>query len=165
MRSLMNRRAGSALSFATLVTGLACSGSTAPQTPLGVNFAAPGAITTEYGDGAARATAYYAFTGKRAPVALVMTRFTVEGQPIYFSIETQSGVAVLTVDERKDGGKIRTDTLKSLAFVRYIPGRVVNGVEVEKERLEVADPAVLMQGAVYILVEPACLTGSCTHVF
>jgi len=148
------------------LTSLACSasGDTAPKVEP-VSIAPPGAITTEYGDGASRATAYYAFTGKRAPVALVMTRYTIEGQPIYSSIETQMGVAVFTLDERKDGGKVRTDTLKSLAFVRYVPGRIVNGVEVEKERLEVADPQVIEKGVVYILVEPACLTGPCTRVF
>jgi hypothetical protein len=151
-----------ALTFA--FSTLACSGSTAPQAEE-PSMTPPEAITTEYGDGASRATAYYAFTGKRAPVALAMTRYTIEGQPIYSEIKTQLGVAVLTVDERKDGGTVRTDTLKSLVFVRYVPGRIVNGVEVEKERLEVADPGAIMQGAIYLLVEPACLTGPCTHVF
>lgn len=165
MRSLMNdcRRAMRSI---VALSGFACSASsaTAPQAEP-VAIAPPGATTTEYGDGASRATAYYAFTGKRAPVALAMTRYTIEGQPIYFSIETQMGVAVLTVDERKDGGKVRTDTLKSLAFVRLVPGRIVNGVEVEKERLEVADPGVITPGVIYLLVEPACLTGPCTRVF
>jgi hypothetical protein len=157
---------GRAVRSIVALTGLACSASsaTAPQA-VQIPIAPPGATTTEYGDGASRATAYNAFTGKRAPVALAMTRYTVEGQPIYFSIQTQMSVAVLTVDERKDGGTVRTDTLKSLAFARYIPGRFVNGVEVEKDRLEVADPNVITPGTIYILVEPACLTGPCTHVF
>ncbi|MEP6491942.1 MAG: hypothetical protein ABJF01_04660 [bacterium] len=158
----MNWRAN-ALLLASAGVVLACSASTEPQIVRA--FDKPGAIPTEYGDGASRAMAYFAFTGKRAPVSLAMTRFTVEGRPIYSSIETQSGRAIFTIDERADGGTLRTDTLRSLAFVRYVPGRIVNGVEVAKERIEVADPSALANGGVYLLVEPACLTGACTRAF
>ncbi|HTE47284.1 MAG TPA: hypothetical protein VK636_18685 [Gemmatimonadaceae bacterium] len=157
------RWCSSGLLIASVSVAVGCSANAEPQATLG--FDLPGVVTTEYGDGASRATAYFAFTGKRAPVALRMTRYTVEGQPIYSSIQTQFGVAVFTLDERADGGRIRTDSLKDIAFVRYVPGRIVNGVEVAKERLEVADPSVVEQGGIYLLVEPACLTGACTRVF
>ena len=56
----------------------------------------------EEGDQAARASAVRAFTGRGAPLALMQTLRTVEGDPIHQYLVVQTGAARLIADQRAD---------------------------------------------------------------
>jgi hypothetical protein len=118
----------------------------------------------EYGDPTWRWSALQAFNGKRQPLTLDMTRYTTEGTPIAFTLEARQGLAVLRVDERLDGGPLRTDTLTKMVLVRYVPSRWLNNVEIEKEKFELVNSLPPKDG-VYLLVDAECLTGPCTRLF
>ena len=125
-----------------------------------------GPLDAPYGALEPRLAALDAMGGRRAPVTLRMTRTTVEGVPIRFELVVTPGLAVLSVDERADGGGVRVDSLPTLVLVRFVPGQFVGGVEVRKERLEPTDPgAARAMPGTYVLVEPRCVTGDCTAVF
>ena len=123
-------------------------------------------VEAAYGALDPRVAALRAFNGERDPVTLSMTLSTVEGAPIKSELVASAGRAILTIDERMDGGGVRVDTLTALSLVRYVPSRWVGNVEVEKDHFEAVGTDVhAAAGDVFLLVDPQCLTGPCSRVF
>jgi hypothetical protein len=123
-------------------------------------------IDAEYGALEPRIVALDAFAGRRGPVTLRMTRHSVEGTRIVHELAVDGGKAVLSIDERADGGGVRRYTLTALQLVRYEPGRWAGNVEVEKDRFVAVDPVVARATAgVYLLAHPSCLSAPCSEVF
>jgi hypothetical protein len=150
-----------ALSFISVAVITACSSSA--DRLLGANVVT--GDTVSYGDPAPRLAAIDAFDGKRPSLDITMRQTTVEGQPIYSTLSVTAGRAVLTVDRRADGGGTTIDTLTHVVLVRLIQARIVNNVEVEKERIEVVDPSTVSGAGVYLLMDPACLPALCGRAF
>jgi hypothetical protein len=124
------------------------------------------AVTAAYGELEPRVKALEAFNGDRGPMTLRMTRHSIEGVAIVSELTARAGEVVLSIDERADGGGIRTYTLDALQLARYVPSRWVGNVEVEKDHLvAVTVAAARTQPGVYLLVHPRCLTSSCAEVF
>ena len=159
--------AGIALAAAIAATMAACA--TDPQTGTLAVSLTPTTDTLDapYGAAEPRIVALDAMAGRRGSITLRMRRTTIEGQPIDFVLVVRQGAATLVIDERADGGGVRSELLQSMQLVRYVPSRWVNEVEVEKERLEpVANPAdARAVPGTYLLVHPRCVTGPCTEVF
>jgi hypothetical protein len=123
-------------------------------------------IDVEYGALEPRILALDAFEGRRGPVALRMARHTVEGAAIVHELAVEVGKAVLSIDERADGGGVRRYTLTALQLVRYEPGRWAGNVEVEKDRFVAVDAAAARRSSgVYLLAHPKCLGAPCAEVF
>jgi hypothetical protein len=123
-------------------------------------------VTAAYGELEPRVKALEAFNGDRGAVTLRMTQHSVEGVAIVSELTAREGRVVLSIDERADGGGIRTYTLDALALARYVPSRWVGNVEVEKDHLvAVTVAAARAQPGVYLLVHPRCLTNPCAEVF
>jgi hypothetical protein len=123
-------------------------------------------IEVEYGALEPRILALDAFAGRRSSVALRMTRHSVEGAAIVHELAVDVGKAVLSIDERADGGGVRRYTLTALRLVRYEPGRWAGNVEVEKDRFVAVDPAAARgTPGVYLLAHPKCLSAPCAEVF
>ena len=170
----MQRAMSGYLGMAALVvvtTFAACSDGAltgAPGADKDINPATASAdtITADYGVLEPRLTALDAFAGRRAAVTLEMVRHSVEGVPIIQTLAVREGTATLRIDERADGGGVRTYTLAALQLARYVPSVWQGNVEVSKERLEAADPAsARAQAGVYLLVAPGCFSGSCVEAF
>jgi hypothetical protein len=153
-------RASFGIALAALIGGSACSSSseTFITDPLGPS-------TVQYGELAPRLAAMKVFNGSGSPIELAMTRYTVEGRPIYYQLIVARGTATLRMDERADGGPDVTTTLTRLTLVRLVPAYIVNNVEVEKERLEVVDPASSPGPGTYALMDAACLPILCGTFF
>lgn len=123
-------------------------------------------LAAAYGELEPRVKALEAFNGDRGPVTLRMTRHSVEGVAIVSDLAARAGEVVLSIDERADGGGIRTYTLDALQLARYVPSRWVGNEEVEKDHLvAVTVAAARTQPGVYLLVHPRCLTSSCVEAF
>lgn len=113
-----------------------------------------------------RLTALDAFAGRRTAVTLEMVRHSVEGVPIVQRLTVSNGTATLKIDERADGGGVRTYTLSALQLARYVPSVWQGNVEISKDRLEAVDPASARgQAGVYLVVAPRCLSGQCVEAF
>jgi hypothetical protein len=123
-------------------------------------------IDVEYGALQPRIVALDAFAGRRSPVALRMTRHSVEGVEIVHELAVEPGKAALSIDERAEGGGVRRYTLTALQLVRYEPGRWAGNVEVEKDHFVAVDPAAARgTPGVYLLAHPRCLSAPCSEVF
>jgi hypothetical protein len=123
-------------------------------------------VVAPYGALEPRLMALRAFNGERDAVTLSMTVSTIEGAPIRSEFVASAGRAILTIDERADGGAVRVDTLSALSLVRYVPSRWVGNVEVEEDHFEAVGADVhAAPGDVFLLVDPRCLSGPCSRVF
>jgi hypothetical protein len=123
-------------------------------------------IDAEYGALEPRIVALDAFAGRRSPVTLRMTRHSIEGAEIAHELAVEPGKAVLSIDERAEGGGVRRYTLAALQLVRYEPGRWAGNVELEKDRFVAVDPiAARGTPGVYLLADPKCLSAACSQVF
>ncbi|MDQ3996877.1 MAG: hypothetical protein M3303_07635, partial [Gemmatimonadota bacterium] len=143
-----------------LVLGAACAAPRGePNGPKTTTSLEPGeAIDAEYGALAPRLVALDAFGGRRDLVRLRMTRHTIEGARIVEELSVDAGKAVLSIDERADGGGVRRYTLSNLQLVRYEPARWEGNVEIEKERfVAVSAAAAAATPGVYLLAHPKCL--------
>ena len=146
------------------LSALGCSSSTEPLR-IESNSVRADTLNVAYGDLAPRLTALDAMASRRAPIVLRMERFSVEGTKIIFYLEARPGRATVTIDERGDGGGIRTYTLSTLTLVRYEPSVWNNNVEVRKERFVPVDNPPSESAGTYLLVDPICLTSQCIVVF
>ena len=156
------------LTIALLTALAACSGSGPGVLASADRTALVAADTIEAQPGALepRVAALNAFNGDRAPLTLRMQNHTVEGVTVISYLSASKGRALLEIDERADGGGIRSYTLDALVLVELLPSRWENNVELEKERWVRVDPrSAQPRAGVYYLVHPRCLTGSCTEVF
>ena len=155
------------IALAAVLAAAACSSEPTADTLAASLIPTADTIDASYGALEPRIAALDAMAGRRGALTLRMLRTTVEGQPIAFVLVVREGAASLVIDERADGGGIRTGSLPSMRLVREIPSRWVNDVEVEKERFEVvADPAAARGvPGTYLLVHPRCLTAPCTELF
>jgi hypothetical protein len=88
-----------------------------------------------------RVRAVEAFRGARAALDTSFVMHTIEGTPIRYRVVATRGSAVLTIDERADGGGVRTETVTSLALVLIRPAVWRDGVEVAKEQVVEVEPA------------------------
>jgi hypothetical protein len=123
-------------------------------------------IDVEYGALEPRILALDVFAGRRGPVRLRMTRHSVEGTEIVHELAVEVGKAVLSIDERAEGGGVRRYTLTTLQLVRYEPGRWADNVEVEKDHFVAVDAAAARGSpGVYLLAHPRCLSAPCSEVF
>jgi hypothetical protein len=149
------------------VTG--CSAPTAEeagslQKSASVQRATP--IAAPYGAAEPRILAIDAFQGRRSSVTLEMEQHTVEGVRIASTLVATQGQATVSIDERADGGSIRTASTTSLVLYRLTPGRWENDIEVEKEHLVPVTPAqARAQAGIYVLAAPACVLGVACPVF
>lgn len=150
--------------FAATLVVLACSTTTSSEYAT-IDASRADTVSAAYGEIAPRIIALDAMAGRRPPVVLRMERFSVEGTRIIYYLAADSGRATFTVDEREDGGGIRTYTLPTVMLVRLEPSVWIDNVEVRKERFVAVDPTSPGSGGPFLLVEPACLTGVCYVAF
>jgi hypothetical protein len=143
---------------------LACTSATDRALGVESNALRADTVNVSYGDLPPRVAALDAMAARRSPIVLRMERFSVEGTKIIFYLDAQPGRATVTIDERLDGGGIRTYTLSTLTLVRYEPSVWNNNVEVRKERFVPVEASTTSAGT-YLLVESACLTGPCFVAF
>jgi hypothetical protein len=162
-------RPAAVLAFATALVSAACADTSGTDSPIDQQprtSARGDTVDAPYGAAEPRINVIDALAGRRSAITLRMQRFTVEGVSIVWVLSATRGEAVLRIDERLDGGGIRSYTLSDLRLVEYVPSRWVNNVEVEKEKMVPVDAATARaRSGVYLLVAPHCLTAPCAEVF